>query len=232
MTGRRAAALVAAAVAAGCAATHPPPPNTPSALWQIVSRCIGQERAHYCGCPSFALSCCGERDTPDADVVWAKTADFVAIRDLRMCHCPPDFIAGLALPRARVSGIEDPNRPEGIWPFAWDVARMRIADERAIGLVINPVDARSQNQMHVHLLRLRPEARQWLDGDAPIPFGVQVVPLATLDAVFAATLARVGPSRMRNTGVLVARGPDGGWRAALTNRASPQAFTVNRCGPL
>jgi len=32
--------------------------------------------------------------------------------------------------------------------------------------------------------------------------------------------------------VLVARGPDGGWRAALTNRASPQAFTVNRCGPL
>ncbi len=229
--GPRVVALVAAAVVAGCVATRSPPANTPGALWEIVSRCVDREHAGYCTCPAFALSCCGEPDTPDADVVWARTADFVAIRDLKMCHCPPDFAAGLALPRVRVSGIEDPRRPDGIWPFAWDAARTRIADEREIGLVINPADARSQNQMHVHLLRLRPEARQWLDGRAPRPPGVQVVALASLDAVFAATLARVGEAHMRDTGVLVSRGRDGGWRAAITDRASPQAFTVNRCGP-
>jgi CDP-diacylglycerol pyrophosphatase len=233
MTGTRAAALVVAAVVTACAAIRSPPANTPSALWEIVSRCVGREHAgYYCTCPAFALSCCGEPKTPDADVVWARAADFVAIRDLKMCHCPPDFVAGLALPRFRVSGIEDPRRPDGIWPFAWDVARTRIADEREIGLVINPADARSQNLMHVHLLRLRPEARQWLDGKAPRPFGVQLVALANLDAVFAATLARVGASQMRDTGVLIARGRDGGWQAAITDRASPQAFTVNRCGPL
>jgi CDP-diacylglycerol pyrophosphatase len=202
----------------------------PSALWAIVSRCVAREpRAGYCACPAFALSCCGEPHTPDADVVWARTADFVAIRDLKMCGCPPGFVAGLALPRARVSGIEDPHRPDGIWPFAWDVARAHIADERQIGLVINPADARSQDQMHVHLLRLRPDARPWLDGDAPAPPGVKVVSMANLDAVFAVTLARVGAPRMADTGVLVARGRDGGWRAVITDRTSPQAFTLNRC---
>jgi len=50
-----------------------------------------------------------------------------------------------------------------------------------------------------------------------------------LDAIFAAVQARVGAEHMRDTGVLVARGRRGGWRAVLTDRTSPQAFTVNRC---
>ena len=103
--------------------------------------------------------------------MWAKTKEFVAIRDLKMCGCPPGFVAGLALPRARVTGIEDPRRPEGIWPFAWQVARTRIPDERQIALAINPKDARSENQMHVHMLRLRPETRAWLDASDGAPTG-------------------------------------------------------------
>src|SRR5262249_49647857 len=112
----RAAVVAVAALLAGCAATPRIPVTGSSALWAIVSGCVDRERAGYCTCPAFALSCCGEPHTPDADVVWARTADSVAIRDLKMCGCPPDFVAGLALPLTRVSGIEDPSRPEGIWP--------------------------------------------------------------------------------------------------------------------
>src|SRR5262249_59299101 len=99
----------------------------------------------------------------------------------------------------------------------------------ARGLVPNPPAARTQNQMHVHLLRLQAGVRPWLDGDAPAPPGVQVVPVRDLGAVFAAVQAHVGADHMRDTGVLVARGRRGGWRAMLTDRTSPQAFTVNRC---
>jgi CDP-diacylglycerol pyrophosphatase len=226
---RHVVALTAAIAVAGCATSRDHPGTGPSALWTIVSRCVDRQTAAYCSCPPFELSCCGNPSTPDADVVWARTADFVVIRDLRMCGCPPGFVSGLAMPVTRVSGIEDPSRPEGIWPFAWEAARARIPDERAIGLVLNPPDARTQNQMHVHLLRLRAEVRPWLDGEAPAPPGVQVIPVQDLGAVFAAVQARVGGDHMRDTGVLVARGRRGGWRAVLTDRTSPQAFTLNRC---
>ena len=194
-----------------------------------MSTCV--DRAHgYCRCPAFALSCCGDAATPDADVVWARTKQFVAIRDLKMCGCPAGFVAGLAIPRARVTGIEDPRRPEGIWPFAWDVARTRVADESQIGLAINPKDARTENQMHVHLLRLRPEVRAWLDSsDAPGPAGTTMLRLPSLDAVFAAVEARVGAARMADTGILVVRARAGGWVAVITDRTSPQVFTINRC---
>ncbi len=219
-------------LAVGCPGDRPPRRGDPDAgaLWAIVSTCVDRETPAYCHCPAFARSCCGDRATPDADVVWARTAGFVAIRDLEMCGCPAGFVAGLALPRTRVTGIEDPRRPEGIWPFAWGVARARNPDERQIGLALNPADARSQNQRHVHLLRLRPETRAWLDAaDGAPPAGVQLAPLPTLDAVFAAVQARVGAGAMADTGILVARARGGGWRAVITRRSSPQAFTLNRC---
>jgi CDP-diacylglycerol pyrophosphatase len=226
----RAALWVLAAGCLGCAAPGRVDPTGAGALWTIVSSCVDRESHAYCGCSAFALSCCKDPSTPDTDVVWARTKQFVAIRDMKMCGCPAGFVAGLALPRTRVTGIEDPRRPEGIWPFAWEVARIHIPDERQIGLAINPQDARTENQMHVHLLRLRPEARAWLDSsDTPGPAGTIVLTLPALDGVFAAVEARVGADRMGNTGVLVARGRSGGWVVVITARTSPQAFTVNRC---
>jgi CDP-diacylglycerol pyrophosphatase len=228
--GRVIAAWALAAGFLACARVPLPPPANACTLWDIVSTCVDRDAIGVCACPAFACSCCGDRATPDADVVWARTQRFVAIRDLQMCGCPPGFVHGLALPRARVTGIEDPHRPEAIWPFAWDVARSRIPDERQIGLVINPEVARSQNQMHVHLLRLRPETRSWLDAsDGAVPTGVTVLPLPNLDAVFANAEARVGAARMAYTGILVARAREGVWRAVLTDRSSPEAFTVRRC---
>jgi len=205
-------------------------PGGAGALWSIVSTCVDHAAHDYCGCSAFALSCCSDPATPDADVVWARTREFVAIRDMKMCGCPAGFVAGLALPRTRVTGIEDPRRPDGIWPFAWEAARTRIPDERQIGLAINPKDARTENQLHVHLLRLRPDARAWIDSsDTPGPVRTIVISLTNLDAVFTTVAARVGASRMADTGILVARARAGGWVAVVTDRTSPQAFTINRC---
>jgi hypothetical protein len=36
-------------------------------------------------------------------------------------------------------------------------------------------------------------------------------------------------TRMADTGILVARARAGGWVAVVTDRTSPQAFTINRC---
>lgn len=195
----------------------------PSALWHIVTRCVDAAPASYCDCAAFARSCCGSTTTPNADVVWGVSPEFVAIRDMSMCGCDDGFVAGLALPRTRVSGIEDPKRPNGIWPFAWDVARRRIADERDIALVINPIDARTQNQMHVHILRLDPDGRARLDTHP------DALRLPSLDAVFTAAVDRVGEATMGDHGILVAKRRDGGWLAVLTTNDSPQAFTRNRC---
>jgi CDP-diacylglycerol pyrophosphatase len=201
----------------------------PDALWKLVDDCIDRTSAGYCSCPELARSCCGDPETPDADVVWAVAPDFVAIRDLEMCGCPAGFVAGLALPRTRVTGIEDPRRPDGIWPFAWRVARSRIGEERDIGLVVNPVDARTQDELHVHLLRLQPSVRAVLDAEPPSPpAGTLALPLATLDGVFTAVAAHVGPERMGEHGILVAR-LAGGFVALITERRSPQDMTIDEC---
>ncbi len=201
--------------------------ESPDALWQIVSRCIdGADRtAPYCGCPAFVRSCCGDTKTPDADVVWGETPHFVAIRDMTMCGCDDGFTAGLAMPRTRVTGIEDPARPDAIWPFAWQIARRRIADEHEIALVINPDDARTQNQMHVHILRLKPDARRRLDTTS----GLITIDVPDLARIFTAGTARVGAAAIGVHGILVVRRLDGGYRVVLTDARSPQEFTLNRC---
>lgn len=197
------------------------------ALWQIVARCVDRtdRTTPYCACPAFARSCCGDTTTPDVDVVWGETSEFVAIRDMTMCGCDPAFTAGLAMPRTRITGIEDPARPDAIWPFAWRIARTRIADEQAIALVINPDDARTQNQMHVHILRLLPDARERLD-ETP---GLVTVDVPDLQRVFTAGAERVGASAIGIHGMLVMRRLDGGYRIVLTDERSPQEFTRNRC---
>ena len=85
--------------------------------------------------------------------VWARSHDYVAIRDRKMCGCPSDFVYGLARPLQQVTGVESKNRPSGIWDFAWDVAKKRVP-EFEIALVVNPLTYRIQDQLHVHIVKL------------------------------------------------------------------------------
>jgi CDP-diacylglycerol pyrophosphatase len=151
--------------------------------------------------------------------VWAATADYVAIRDIKMCGCGRDFAHGLALPRHPVSGLEDSRRPAGIWSFAWDVARQRITEEDAIALVVNPPSLRTQDQLHVHLVRLKPGVRASLAADsARVP---------SLDAVWGAAAHRRAEIP-GDYGVLVARDGD---QFLVFAGGGPleQRFTVGEC---
>ncbi|HET6514137.1 MAG TPA: CDP-diacylglycerol diphosphatase [Thermodesulfovibrionales bacterium] len=132
-------------------------------LWDIISYCLDPSRPHYCeDCKwPIAESACSCLKTTE---VWEKSLDYVAIRDQKMCGCPSDFVHGLALPLKKVTGVEDKDRPAGIWRFAWDVARKRIK-ESEIALVVNPLTCRSQDQLHVHIVKLNDEGRKFLESD-------------------------------------------------------------------
>jgi CDP-diacylglycerol pyrophosphatase len=171
--------FVAAALLALCAVPARPEGGTcrPSwpgsdALWRIVSECLEPSVPDYCSrCPSpLAGACGGAASCRGTTELWAKNADFAAIRDIKMCgkDCPAGFVHGLALPIARVCGAEDSRRPPGIWRFAWEAALAKIPRPDEILLAVNPMGARSQNQLHVHLLRFKAGARARLEALRPV----------------------------------------------------------------
>lgn len=98
----------------------------------------------------------------------ARVPEYVAIRHLKMCGCAAGFVHGLALPRFTVTGGEDPRRPDGIWRFAWDVAREHIPQEDKIALAVNLPELRTEDQLHLHLVWLLPDARPRVDALRPI----------------------------------------------------------------
>jgi CDP-diacylglycerol pyrophosphatase len=201
---RRPHAVLAAIalIAAGACATA-----DRDALWRIVSGCLDSTAPDYCTvCPApKADSGCGsDRPCPRTTEVWAKTDEYVAIRDAKSCGCPPQFVHGLALPRERVTGLEDAKRPDGLWQFAWATAEQRIKDRSSIALIVNPRAWRTQNQLHVHILRLRGDARMGLAG--------KVAHLQSLASTWvrAAELADAASLR-EHYGVLVMLDPAGGY---------------------
>jgi CDP-diacylglycerol pyrophosphatase len=135
-----------------------------------------------------------------------------------MCSCPSDFVHGLVLPRKPVTGVEDPNRPDGIWQIAWDVGTTKINDN-TLALVVNPKSHRSQDQLHVHIVQLKPDARSQMSGTTII----------NLDSVWgtAAQLAEV--KGLSDYGVLVAQNPQGGYLVVIDTESPEYKFTVATC---
>lgn len=84
----------------------------------MIESCLAPEQAgSYCKYPSFLLSCCHDRCRPDQGVVWALTPGHVAIRNFNSCGCEPAFVAGLAMPCQKITGLEYPRRPNGTCPI-------------------------------------------------------------------------------------------------------------------
>jgi CDP-diacylglycerol pyrophosphatase len=214
----RALVLVGLTVSVACAAR-----GDRLVLFHIVDACAGPVTGDYCVRCRFprAGTCPGIDACGATTEVWAESAEFVAIRDRKMCGCPERFVHGLALPRARVTGTEDPRRPDGIWPFAWTVATGRIAPAE-VALAINPPHDRTQDQLHVHLVRLALGARDRLAARAPAT-------AASLDAVWKVAERDAAARGLQRYGVLVAQRPEGSF-AVLTSAESPEdLFTEARC---
>jgi CDP-diacylglycerol pyrophosphatase len=216
---------IAGGVLALLAAAAPSIAASPDILWRIVSQCLEPDAADYCARCQWPVDdrCAGRRACTDTTDVWGETPEYVAIRDIKMCGCPPGFVHGLALPRARVSGVEDPRRPAGLWAFAWEVARSHIADESEIALVVNPLAARTQDQLHVHLVRLAAGGRQRLTAGTTSR-------TPTLDRVWAVAAERALGAGLADYGVLVAKEKDAPGFLVLVTGTSPEfAFTAAVC---
>lgn len=214
--------LVAAAFLSSSAAVAA---ESRDALFTIVSTCLDIHAPDYCEhCPAPRLEspCAQNLDCKATTEVWEETAAYVVIRDRKMCGCAPGFVHGLVIPRARIRGVEDPQRPDAIWDTAWAAARKRIADEDAIALVVNPPGSRSQDQLHVHIVRLRSDARGRFNG-------TRIGRVQNLSEVWAAAANKASVARLPDYGVLVVRHRDGGFLVLVDERSPERLYTLWEC---
>jgi CDP-diacylglycerol pyrophosphatase len=138
-----------------------------------------------------------------------------------MCGCPADFVHGLALPVYPVTGVEDPDRPNEIWQFAWDVAVQKMESD-SIALVVNPRQKRSQNQLHVHLLRLKSDARSRFE-TAPNTH------VTNLEQVWQGADRVAHANGFSDYGVLVARHSEHDFLVVVAQESPEDMYTVQRC---
>ena len=142
-----------------------------------------------------------------------------------MCGCPDGFVHGLALPLRKVTGVEDPSKPAGVWRFAWEEAAKKIGDKAAIVLAANPRSNRQQDQLHIHLVRLAEGAREKF-------LALQPARVESLDGVWAAAAKHAAAAGVPEGGYGVAVIYDpatGGFLVVATAGSAEAAFSAFRC---
>lgn len=192
-------------------------------LLHIVSQCVDPSKANYCSqcmLPRRDANC-GVSECKKTNEVWALNTQYAAIRDIKMCGCPTDFVHGLAMPRAVITGVEDESRQEGIWQFAWDVATERIEPD-SIALVVNPKSQRTQNQLHVHLVRLDKNARANFSQYAPSY-------VDNLEHIWAIAKKDARSKGLNDYGVLVSQQSSGKYIVVVTPNSPEASFTQWSC---
>ncbi len=193
-------------------------------LLHIVSHCVDSSKANYCSqcmLPRRDANCGDVTECKKTNEVWALNTQYVAIRDIKMCECPKEFVHGLAMPREVVTGVEDSKRQEGIWQFAWDVATERI-EPGSIALVVNPKSQRTQNQLHIHLVRLEKNARSNFYQYAPSYVN-------SLEHIWATAVNDARSKGLNDYGVLVAQQSPGKYIVVITPNSPEAVFTQWSC---
>ncbi|HJV36432.1 CDP-diacylglycerol diphosphatase [Geomonas sp.] len=188
-------------------------------LWNIVSNCVDTSARDYCSkcsTPRQEINCHTCRNTTE---IWAESPQFVVMRDVKSCDCPSGFVHGLAVPRTRVTGFEDPLRPDGIWKFAWE-AGVKKMPEVELALAVNPKRERSQDQLHVHLVRV---VREKLPADAK-----RVASVDSLDKVWYVAAKLAADLNWKDYGVLVTRGADG-YLVVVDDHSPEDDYTIAQC---
>ena len=193
-------------------------------LLEIIQNCLNVKTTNYCQlcrAPQLSANCSGTSSCSSSIEVWAENDDFVAIRDIKMCGCPSDFVHGLVLPKSVVTGIEDDLRSDEIWQFAWNVAEQRMQIQE-IALAVNPKSKRSQNQLHVHLVRLKSDLNPKLKSS-------WIGTTEDLSRIWSLASQAAQARQMTEYGVLVTHSPQGGYRVALTSDSPEWEFTQAIC---
>jgi CDP-diacylglycerol pyrophosphatase len=96
------------------------------------------------------------------------------------------------------------------------------SDEAAIALVVNPARLRSQDQLHVHIVRLEKDARQRLAG-------ISISRLQDLDGVWRTAKKGAADANLDDYGVLVAGRPDGGFMIRVEKGSPEWLYTEVNC---
>lgn len=195
-------------------------------LLHIATQCVDPSKTHYCSScmlPRADAGCGAISECKKTTEVWALNKKYTAIRDIKMCGCPASFVHGLAIPKDVVTGIEDQNRKEDIWQFAWNVGLERI-ESASLALVVNPKSDRSQNQLHVHILRLGKNARVRFS-DYSHAY------VQNLDWVWSVAQRLANSQGLSDYGVLVAQESSGQYIVVISPRSPEAAFTVWSCNP-
>ncbi|HZV80689.1 MAG TPA: CDP-diacylglycerol diphosphatase [Geobacteraceae bacterium] len=195
-------------------------------LQMLVTSCLdvsGETYCNSCQSPRTESGCVADNACTRTTEVWRENMYYVAIRDRKMCGCSdPGFIHGLAIPRAIISGVDAPNRPNGLWSFAWQTALERNIRRSDIALAINPKHDRSENQMHIHITRLRDDARSRITPE----MSARVNDLASVWSVAGKIAAAKGLS---DYGVLVTAGKDGDFMVVVDEDSPEDRFMAARC---
>jgi CDP-diacylglycerol pyrophosphatase len=218
--------LVAVLTLAGvCAAVPARAAGSRDVLWNILNSCVNPDTPDYsstCGAPRVDTPAATGKSCRETTEVWAETKEYVALRDRKMCDCPDDFVHGIVLPRSRVTGVEDPRRPDGIWSFAWAVACSKIGTDSTIALAVNPAGKRDQDQLHVHIVRLQKDARQRFRTE-------QVRQVTSLDEVWRTASGVASAAGIADYGILVARNPGGGFTVLVDKGSIEKSYGTARC---
>ena len=193
-------------------------------LLNIATQCINPKTQNYCNqcvSPRIDSSCGNPQDCKNTTEIWSENEQFVSIRDIKMCGCSKDFIHGLTMPRSEVTGIEDIRRQEEIWQFAWETSK-KIIEPNLIALVVNPKSHRSQNQLHVHLVRIDPKVKN--------KFNAYIFTyVKNLDHVWETAGKLAAKNSLIDYGILVTRATSNQFTVLITPNSPESEFTIWKC---
>ncbi len=194
-------------------------------LLSIVRDCLDMHAPDYCSkcfSPRIESNCAQGRGCKETTQVWEETNAYVVIRDRKMCGCPEGFVHGLVIPRARITGVEDAQKPDGIWRIAWDAAVKRIGDEAGIALAVNPARLRSQDQLHVHIVLLRSDIRRTFNKG-------RIARVRFLDEVWSAAAKKASAMNLKDYGVLVVKQRSGEFLVLVEEGSPEKLYTLWKC---
>ncbi|MDB5481205.1 MAG: CDP-diacylglycerol pyrophosphatase [Caulobacteraceae bacterium] len=191
------AVLGAIALGALILTGSPASADHPGALWRVV---------HGLCLRDMAIS-----GRPPPCLAVNRQAGYAVVPDLRR----PTQV--LLVPTTRIGGIESPQilAPDAVnyWQAAWDERRWverragRSIPRDRVGLAINSVFSRSQNQLHIHVDCVRPDVRRALmENEAVIGSVWAPLPVPLAGRWFTARRLSGDELGQRNPFVLLARG--------------------------